>query len=142
MSNQYTLLAVNDEQTVCEVCGKVELKKVMWLAPLNEDGGIDGEAFAVGTTCGAKMLKTTYGKLQTRVKTHAHLVYVKKEQLIREHPLTAIAKQCLEGMDELKRQGLKFSFSERMAHPLMVKYFTMKEQVESEVNAIEIVIAL
>jgi hypothetical protein len=56
MTKQYKLKGINGDSDTCELCGKTNLKKVMWLAELDPDGNELGFVFAVGTTCGAKKL--------------------------------------------------------------------------------------
>lgn len=51
---RFKLLGINDDESTCAYCGRVELKSVMWLE--DSEGG---EPFAVGRTCGAKLLKMT-----------------------------------------------------------------------------------
>jgi len=52
----YTLLGVNEDESTCSLCGRSGLKRVAWLAPLDEDGNIAGEAIAYGTDCAGKLL--------------------------------------------------------------------------------------
>ena len=68
---RYALKGVNDDQHECSVCGRVELKRVMWLVSLDADGNQEGEAFHCGTTCGAKLLGYTQSKMATKVKSYA-----------------------------------------------------------------------
>ena len=56
MTKRYALKGINDEETVCTICGRVELKRVMWLQELDSDGNEIGEAIHCGTTCGAHLL--------------------------------------------------------------------------------------
>lgn len=73
MNTQQThkLKAINSDHDTCEICGKTNLKKVMWIAELDADG-TEMEPFAAGTTCGAKILgvKTTGGikRVSIRIK--------------------------------------------------------------------------
>ena len=45
----WTIKGINDEKDFCELCGKTELKRVVWM--MNDDG----ELKHVGTSCAAKM---------------------------------------------------------------------------------------
>lgn len=56
MNKKYTLKGINNDSDTCEICGKVELKRVMWLAELDADGGETHNIIAAGTTCGAVAL--------------------------------------------------------------------------------------
>lgn len=54
---RYALKGINDDRSECVVCGKVELKRVMWLVELDAEGTEVGDAFHCGTTCGAKLMQ-------------------------------------------------------------------------------------
>ena len=56
MTRQYKLKGINDDHDTCEICGKTELKRVMWLVEVSEDGDEITEAFPAGLICGAKLL--------------------------------------------------------------------------------------
>jgi hypothetical protein len=62
---RYALKGINDDQTECSVCGKVELKRVMWLVELDEEGNEISEPFFCGTTCGAKLMNQKISKIRT-----------------------------------------------------------------------------
>lgn len=66
MSKQYKLRGINDDHNTCEVCGKTNLKKVMWLSEIAEDGNIL-DPFAAGTTCGSRMLGIGSGLGKARI---------------------------------------------------------------------------
>ena len=51
----YQIKGINSDQETCDNCGKVNLKRVVWLESLNTDGNGTGEVIAVGTTCAAKL---------------------------------------------------------------------------------------
>ena len=55
MGKQYKLRGINDDHNTCEVCGKTNLKKVMWISEVTQDGETL-DPFAAGTTCGANLL--------------------------------------------------------------------------------------
>jgi hypothetical protein len=61
----YRLLGTNDDTDTCEVCGKPELRRVMALQPLDDDGTPDGDVIYAGTTCGARMLTRSLGRRVT-----------------------------------------------------------------------------
>jgi hypothetical protein len=62
---RYALKGINDDQTECSVCGKVELNRVMWLVELDEEGNEISEPFFCGTTCGAKLMNQKISKIRT-----------------------------------------------------------------------------
>jgi hypothetical protein len=65
---RYALKGINDDRTECTVCGKVELKRVMWLVELDAEGTEIGDAFHCGTTCGAKLMGRKIAVVNTAVK--------------------------------------------------------------------------
>jgi len=71
MTKQYTLKGINEDHDTCEVCGKTDLQKVMWLSEIDSDGNESGDPIAAGTTCGAKLLGLrlrSHKKIQSAVK--------------------------------------------------------------------------
>jgi hypothetical protein len=52
-NNNYKLLGVNDDKDTCCQCGRSELKRVVWLEPVDSDGNAIGEPIHLGTTCAA-----------------------------------------------------------------------------------------
>lgn len=57
----YNFKGINDEHDTCECCGRTNLKRVVWLAPADQDGNDTGDAIPHGTQCAAKVLG--YGNL-------------------------------------------------------------------------------
>lgn len=55
-TKKYAFMGCNDDASFCSVCGKKELKRVVWLCNCDGDGQPDGYAFPVGTSCAARML--------------------------------------------------------------------------------------
>lgn len=53
----YKVMGINDDEDYCSCCGKEGLKRVVWIAPMDTDGNVEGEAAPYGTTCAAYMLK-------------------------------------------------------------------------------------
>lgn len=56
VKQQYKLMGVNSDEDTCSCCGKTNLKRVMWLMELDEEGNANGEVFPMGTTCGQKKM--------------------------------------------------------------------------------------
>jgi hypothetical protein len=50
----YRVLGTTDDVTTCDHCGRSDLKSTVKLAPLDEDGNVDGDTVYFGATCGAK----------------------------------------------------------------------------------------
>jgi hypothetical protein len=109
---RYALKGINEDQNICAVCGKVELRRVMWLVELDADGNECGEPFHCGTTCGAKMLGYTQSKIQTKIKNYNDLVSRKRGDLIAAHPAfieaEEIEKRWLQSVKDVR------GFTERM----------------------------
>lgn len=65
---RYTLLGVDEEVTVCEHCGKADLKCTVVLGVLDADGNVEREA-RFGRSCAAKALRkpstTTANKMES-----------------------------------------------------------------------------
>lgn len=59
--SKYAVLGVNQDQDVCDVCGKVGLKKVVWFSELNSQGEKVGNPFCTGVDCAAKMMMQMQG---------------------------------------------------------------------------------
>lgn len=53
---KYSLKGINDEQDVCQHCGKTGLKRVAWLVEVDTDGNEAGDLIAVGIDCAGKLL--------------------------------------------------------------------------------------
>jgi hypothetical protein len=109
---RYALKGINEDQNICAVCGKVELRRVMWLVELDADGNECGEAFHCGTTCGAKLLGYTQSKINTKIKNYSDLRNREYGKILDMHPAIEEAK-------ELEKQWLKSvenvrGFTERM----------------------------
>lgn len=109
---RFALIAVNDDETTCCVCGKIELKRVMWITELDSDGNAIGDVFHCGTTCGAKLMGQKMSTINRVVKNFDDDVS-QKRWFIQQVKRTAL------GADEILRnwsdQGL--NFQERRATP-------------------------
>lgn len=62
---RYRYLGTDDAESTCSCCGKQNLKRVVWLVELDEDGNELGEPRHYGTTCAAHLLRGTCGKKPT-----------------------------------------------------------------------------
>ena len=134
MSKRYILKAVNDEAAECAVCGKTELKRVMWLAELDEDGGEVGEAFPCGTTCGAKLLGYRYRVdiMRKAVKDFTSALYWARVEAYQAHPRyeeVVVAKsnawKATEGLELVERRN----------HPAWIAAFRLEGEVWGEIEA-------
>lgn len=52
----YALKGVNSEEHTCSLCGRTNLVRVAWLAPLDADGNEVAAPSAYGTDCAALLL--------------------------------------------------------------------------------------
>ena len=125
-SKRYALKGVNDDQNVCLVCGKVELKRVMWIVEIDADGNEVGQPFHCGTTCGAKLLGRSASALNTACKNFSIKVASKRNSIEYAYMNEHSAYDLLE-----KLHNLHLSFSDRLSHPLYHQY----EAIEADAKA-------
>jgi hypothetical protein len=64
----YRVLGTTDEVTTCEACGRPELKGTVVLQPLDADGNDDGEPCYYGSSCGAKLAKSTTREINAQAR--------------------------------------------------------------------------
>lgn len=57
----WQIIGITDERTECEVCGKIELRSTV-LLELE-----DGSQIYAGTTCAARKVRVTTGKMRTAI---------------------------------------------------------------------------
>jgi hypothetical protein len=144
---RYALKGINDDAHECAVCGKVELRRVMWLVELDADGNEASEPFHCGTTCGAKLLGYTQSKISTKVKNYAGLVWAKREEMYRSHPSAVAGQQALNELNRLadkeqSRTGVRMTWEERKNHPLFIEHERLHGEARVWADAQEILIAL
>lgn len=133
---RYALKGVNDDESVCVVCGKVELKRVMWLVELDADGNQTGEPFHCGTTCGARLLGYTQSKISTKVKRFASDVWQKRETIRRKMEV----ELGYEVQMSLIPVGI--TYAERTAHAAYIEAKRIRAEAKAWADAQEIVIEL
>lgn len=114
---RYFLVAVNDEESTCAVCGRVELKRVMWIR--DAEAGL--EPFAVGTTCGAKLLGIPNAKVNTVVKNFDSLVERRRYSLYINHPSWLAAQIVV-----TKCNGM--TWEERKASPEFAEFHRLDKE--------------
>ena len=144
---RYALKGINDDAHECAVCGKVELRRVMWLVELDADGSEVGEPFHCGTTCGAKLLGYTHSKVATKVKNFPGLVWAKREELFRSHPSAIASRQMLNELNHIAdvaqiSNHVRMSWEERKNHPLFIEHMRLEAEAREWANAQEVSIAL
>lgn len=61
---KYIVKGINDDQDYCELCGRKDLKKVVWLAAVLEDGS-EGGLIHAGCDCAAKLLSQGKSKKES-----------------------------------------------------------------------------
>lgn len=66
---QYRVLGTNDEQTHCDVCPQVNLKKTVVLEILDVEGNGNGEIIRVGTTCAGMLTGKPSAKIKKLAET-------------------------------------------------------------------------
>lgn len=134
---RYALKGVNDEQHECAVCGKVELRRVMWLVEVDADGCEIGIPFHCGTTCGAKLLGCTQSKVNTAVKNYAANLTMRRYELQCNHPSHL---KALELQKQLR--ATTSTFAERQNHPLMSQILSLIDEAREWASVQEISVPL
>lgn len=90
---KFRLLGVNDDASTCTLCGRTNLKRVAWLAPLDADGNEDGEAMAYGTDCAGNLLLGSKTAGNTKVvRTRGEALSLARRWLVAGHSPEAVAK--------------------------------------------------
>lgn len=135
MSKKYALKGINEDETVCSVCGKVELKRVMWIVELDADGNELGDPFHCGTTCGAKLMGHKINLVNRVANSFASKVSSIRYSL-------QIAKErelgIYEILDRLNKETT--SFNERRQHPLWVVLRDIQKEAKQWADSQEITI--
>lgn len=144
---RYALKGINDEQHECAVCGKVELKRVMWLVALDADGNQDGDAFHCGTTCGARLLGYTQSKVTTKIKNYKDEVDRKRRSLFYSHPSEILACEKLRELNRISERiamqtGKHMTWQERKNHPLFIEIERLSAEAKVWADAQEILIEM
>lgn len=85
METTFKVMGVNDDVDYCGHCGKTGLKRVVWLAPLDADGTVVGEAAPYGTTCAAWALNITNEKVSHSNARIDRAIALLQEQSVNEH---------------------------------------------------------
>ncbi len=137
MTKRYALKGINDDQHECAVCGRVELKRVMWLAEIDAEGSEISEPFHCGTTCGARLLGYTQPKMRTIAKNYASMVAAKRFQMERSHPNQAIVSKLISELNDMQLFG-----KVRIDHPKMREILQLKKEAKEWADAQEIIIPL
>ncbi len=135
MARKYALKGINDEATECTICGKIELKRVMWLVELDADGNEIGNAFHCGTTCGANLMGAKISKVRTAVKNYKAEAAAKRMYLQASHPATKEMNTLLDKLNELGLYG-----PDRWNHPLFDKMDACRKEARNWAQAQQILI--
>ena len=65
MVKKFRMVGITDDANECSCCGRQDLKRVVWMVPLDPDGNPEGEAAPYGTSCAATLLGYAYPKSST-----------------------------------------------------------------------------
>jgi len=120
----WKILGINDDQSTCDLCGKSELKRVVWLENTETQ-----EVMALGTTCAAKMQKITV-KVQ---KANEKDFFKEQKANIREE-IKPYVREYQSVIDNAPDNiGSIESYRARIAHirnhPNTIKYKTKCEEI-------------
>jgi len=130
---KYACVAINDEATDCSICGRKELKRVMWLVDVDEDG----EPFPVGTSCGATMLEYTQSKINTFANNFAHEVWKIRWSMQQQKEAELGYNRIIEELN-----AMSLSFSERRHHPLNEKIHEIREIAKNWADAQSVMVSI
>jgi len=101
MTRRYKLVGTDDSQSTCSCCGREDLKRVVWLVPLDSDGNQDGTPEHFGTTCAGRMLgyaNPTAASTKNRVDREARKAAEEhKADLIAQAFRNAVALEVVRG---------------------------------------------
>ena len=86
MTKRYGYKGTNNDAETCDICGRTELKKVMWLVELDPDGGEIGQPIACGTSCGATMLGYTQNEFSKKTNEASKEISRLERIARRNHP--------------------------------------------------------
>ena len=110
----WKIIGINDDQSVCALCGKENLKRVVWIE--NQE---TGEVMAVGTVCVSKMLGITTKEQKKRESDFVKASNAKVEKELKgfsatlpktPYHLWTAREEAFKEMD-----SKKLSFTERKA---------------------------
>jgi hypothetical protein len=74
----FKILGTNGDHDTCSLCGRTELRRVVWMAEVDADGSV-GSPEPVGTSCAARLMKCTATKVD-RMATDADLAREQAER--------------------------------------------------------------
>lgn len=74
---KYALTGINNDEHTCTLCGKANLVRVAWLAPLDADGNVEAAPSHYGTDCAALLLTGTKRDAATVNRNAARLELVR-----------------------------------------------------------------
>ena len=134
---RYALKGINDDAQTCTICGKVELKRVMWLVELGSEGDEISEPFHCGTTCGARMLGYTQSKIATKCKNYRGDVARLRGIIERNHPATIRGWELCEELNHLGLYG-----KARFEHPLSAEMHELFREARLYSLAQEVLVEL
>ena len=76
---KYKVYGINDDTDTCEVCGKTNLKRVIWLMPLDAEGNeVAAQPMPVGTDCAGRMMGWSFSRQKTEAKLQDMFAETKK----------------------------------------------------------------
>lgn len=78
---KFKCYGINEDTDECTACGKKNLKRVVWLAPLDEDGNEVADPAPYGTDCAARMMKWNYSPKKIVAKLNEMDRQRKEEEL-------------------------------------------------------------
>ncbi len=72
---KYRVYGINDDTDTCEVCGKTNLKRVVWMMPLDSEGNeVAAQPFPAGVDCAGRMMGWSFGRKKAESKLQEMLI--------------------------------------------------------------------
>lgn len=136
----YKIVAVNDDECTCAHCGKTNLKQVAWLVELDEDrSDIGNVPFPVGTTCAAKLTATKKTKVAKTLKSYNHLVFVAREEMMRNNPLSQEINNLFRSVEHKDDESYEDYWDN---NPSIIKARKLQDKLKAWADAQEVIILL
>lgn len=134
-TKKYGIIAVDQRESECSHCGRVDLNKVAWVVELDVDGNAISEAVAMGTTCAANVVKFNKSKIEKLVKSFDAKVRAMRNAKAREYSLA-------NGENELMAQMQGLLYADRIKHPAWAQLMALGDKAAAYADSFDYVVEL
>jgi len=125
MNNRFKVLGINDDRDFCEICGKVELKKVVWL----EDKET-GEIFHAGVNCAAKKMSVKATEIKKEINAFTKEQKIKARMTYMNSPEMKEHDDIINFLNENKIYDHVLRFEK--LNPVIEKLNALKKSIQKE----------